>query len=151
MQQPLDKAEYLFIEKVLSGSRILCKDEMSGLLLHLALNTDNPKQAKTRQKRTADTYREPEQGEPLLKIFSDLTATIENHQVIQIYGENIRTEYRKIIPCEIQYRDVKLYLSALSADDLRDILIPLQEIESFSIIREQRTNEKIQVQRTIRS
>lgn len=151
MQQPLENTEYLLVEKVMSDSRILRKDEMDELLFHIALHTENAKQAADKEKHAIGQYLEPEHGKPLLKLFGDLNAAIDNHQVIKIYGNQFYLGYMDIIPCEIRCQDKKMWLLALDAEDsARNLLIPLEEIESFSIIRNQSIMEKQLVENHIK-
>lgn len=151
VQQPLENMEYLLVEKVMSDSGILRKDEMDELLLHIALHTENARRTAEKEKYAINRYVEPEHGKPLLKMFEDLNTAIDNHQVIQIYGDKFYSGYMNIIPCEIRCRDKKIWLLALAAEeDAQDLLIPLEEIESFSVIRNQSIKEKQQAENHIR-
>ncbi|HBA46674.1 MAG TPA: hypothetical protein DCZ91_02505 [Lachnospiraceae bacterium] len=151
MQPPLEDAEYLLVEKVLSDSGVLRKDEMDELLLHIALHTKNARRATVKEKHAIDRYIEPEHGKPLLKMVEDLNAAIDSHQVIRIYGDKFDPGYRNIIPCEIRCYDKKIWLLALAAEkDAQELLIPLEEIESFSIIRNQSIKEKQQTESCVK-
>lgn len=88
--------EYLLVEKVMSDSGVLRKDEMDELLLHIALHTENARRAADKEKCAIDRYIEPEHGKPLLKMFEDLNTAIDNHQVIRIYGDKFYLGYRNI-------------------------------------------------------
>lgn len=129
----------------MSDSGVLRKDEMDELLLHIALHTENARRAADKEKCAIDRYIEPEHGKPLLKMFEDLNTAIDNHQVIRIYGDKFYLGYRNIIPCEIHCRDKKIWLLALAVEeDAQDLRIPLEEIESFTVIRNQSIKEKQQ-------
>lgn len=143
MQKPLDNAEYLLVEKVMSDSRILRKDEMNEFLLHIALRTENAKRAAEKEKCAIVRYAEPEHGKPLLKMFEDLNKVIDNHQVIRICKDGLLSGYADVIPCEICCRDKRLWLLAFTAEeDMQELRIPLDEIESFSIMRSQSIKER---------
>lgn len=139
----LTNAEYLFVEKVLSDSRILRKDEMDGLLLHIALHTQNAKRAVEKEKRAMNQYAGPEHGKPLLKLLADINAVIDNDQVIRICGEGLQVKAADVIPCGIRCLEKQLCLFALAAEEpMQELRIPLENIESFSVIRSQSVQEK---------
>lgn len=150
-QPPLENTEYLLVEKVMSDSGILRKDEMDGLLFHIALHTENAKRAAEKEKCAIERYIEPKHGKPLLKMFEDLNTAIDNHQVIRIYGNQFHLGYMNIIPCDMCCRNKKIWLLALATEeDSQDLLVPLEEIESFSIIRNQSLKEKQQAEKHIK-
>jgi len=151
VQQPLENTEYMLVEKIMLESGILRKDEMDELLFHIALHTENARRAAEKEKYAIARYVEPEHGQPLLKMFEDLNTAIDNHQVIRICGDKFYLGYMNIIPCEILCRDKKIWLLALAAEeDGQELLIPLEEIQSFSVIRNQSIKEKQQAENHIK-
>lgn len=151
VQPPLENTEYSLVEKVMSDSKILRKDEMDELLYHIALHTENVMRATDQQKYAIDQYDGPTHGKPLLKLFEDLNTAIGNHKVIRIHGEQYYLE-RDIIPCGVYCQDKKLWLTALdTGEEAQDLRISLEEIESFIIIRNQSAKEKELVENHIKN
>jgi predicted DNA-binding transcriptional regulator YafY len=141
VQQPLENIEYLLVEKVLLDSGVLRKDEMDGLLLHIAMHTENVKGAVAKEQYAINRYVETEQKKPSLKLFEDLNTAIDNHQVIRIYGDKFQQGYMDAIPHEVRCQGKKIWLIAVAENDGHDLRVPLEEIEGFSIIRNQRLKE----------
>lgn len=131
---PLEKSEYLFMEKVLLASETLRKDEMNDILHHLAMNTENPRRMTDHTKQSMENYQEPTDTKPLLKLFGDLTAMIDNQQSIMLSGKNV-AQYGKIKPCSISYHDKRMWLKALTLEKEQSVEIPIDTIDSFYIVK----------------
>lgn len=144
----LESVEYSVIERVMVDSEVLRRDELSELLSHLAANTENYSLLKNTAAQLLNTYREPEHGRALLKIYSDLTVVIRNKSVIKLkYSSADEYVYREVIPCYLFYRDKHFYLTAFdeSSKNYEHQTFRLDMIESFEILRRQTANEQIMI------
>jgi hypothetical protein len=151
MQQPLEEMEYLLIEKVMAESGVLRQDEMQGILLHLAMHSENPRYAMYNEEKTINSYHEPEHGRPLLKLFGDLTQVIDNHKVICLHGDNSLIVDQNILPYNLSYYDRHFILSAFTEKKMDKLSMAIEQIDSFSIIRNQTAQEKQYVANKISS
>jgi hypothetical protein len=151
MQQPLEEMEYLLIEKVMAESGVLRQDEMQGILLHLAMHSENPRYAMYNEEKTINSYHDPEHGRPLLKLFGDLTQMIDNHKVICLHGDNSLIVDQNILPYNLSYYDRHFILSAFTEKKMDKLSMAIEQIDSFSIIRNQTAQEKQYVANKISS
>ncbi len=113
--QRLEDTEYRFLEGVLAGMNLLCKDELRGMLSHLAANTQSRAQADCSCKKRLQDYAEPESAQPIMKMHDDLVRVLEWQDVIEIqYLDEGAAEYRAIavIPCKLNYNNGSISLTA---------------------------------------
>lgn len=148
-RQPLEIIEYLFIKRILLDTGMLCNAEMEGILMHLAQNTENAGKVLFNQNEDLKTYHEPVSRTPILKMNGDLQTVIKNKSVIEIrYTKMDGTKIIKtLIPCMVRYESGYFCLIAYHQEngDPYTAHFRLDRIYSFSIVREQTTEEKIRV------
>ena len=143
--QPLEDMEYMFVERVLLDSGVLRKDEMDGILSHLAQNTKNLEKIMKHQRESLESYYQPINHVPILKMNGDLQTIINNKSVIEI--RYIKMDgvivNRILIPCMVRYDLGYLYLIAYRHDKMDQCAAyyRLDRIYSFSVVRKQTQEE----------
>lgn len=144
-RQEMEITEYQFLEHLLIESRILRKDELTGIMIRLASNTKNIRQYMQRRIEELNQYEE-KQEVALLKMHGDLQVMIDNEVVIRINYllTKERQEQIVIIPCNLEYDEEIVYLAAYNVDDKCSVLhfYEVEKIESFTIKRGQTLQEK---------
>ncbi len=152
-RRALDGTEYLFLERLLLDTEILRNDELNGLLSHLFSNTENAKTLMNQNKLLNSYYDEPLHRKALLKLHQDLSIVIRNEDIITVkYNkQNGEIVERDLLPCALKYDLGYLYLIAfrINFDDKYPAYFRLDRINSFSVSRFQKKNEKDRVKKFI--
>lgn len=147
--QPLEDMEYMFVERVLLDTGVLRRDEMDGILSHLAHNTKNAERILMHQKESLESYYQPINHAPILKMHGDLQTIINHRSVIEI--RYIKMDgvivNRILIPCMVRYDLGYLYLIAYQHDKMDQCAAyyRLDRIYSFSVVRKQTQEETSRV------
>lgn len=144
-RQELGNTEYQFLEHLLIESRILRKDELSGIVLQLASNTKNARQYMQRRITELEQYEEGHEV-ALLKMHGDLQGVIDKGVVIRITYFMVKEQREQvvIIPCNLEYDCGIVYLAAYAVDEGYSVLhfYEVEKIDSFTIRRNQTLQEK---------
>ena len=149
-REKLEETEYLFVERLLSDTAVLRKDEFSILTSHLLSNTEYSDSVKQYSQNICNNYISPSHNKALLKMHRDLMHIIKKQKVIQIkYAKFNEEEAEKVIvPCDVKFDLGYLYL--IGYDQQKNYIYPayyrLDRIHSFSILRQQYKDEKSKVQ-----
>lgn len=148
-RQPLEKMEYLFIERLLLDTGVLRKDELDGLLSRLAQNTDNSTSIIAHKNELLKSYVEAVGKVPILKMSGDLQNVIGAGRVIEINYKKADGDAMKktLIPCMLKYESGCLYLIAYryGENERYPRYYRVDRIISFVIKGEQKSQERAKV------